>query len=123
MNQRLRRHGCVEQRVARSRHLPQPRPDRKNHIGILDALRQLWIDADADVAYVVRMAVIEQILKAKRARDRKIVGLGEAFEVVARSRCPTETTKNHYRPLCTSEQAAQRGDLRIARRAKHRLMA
>ena len=106
MDQRLRRHRCVEQRIARGRHLAQPRPDRENQIRILDALCKFRVDADAHVAYVVRMAVIEKILITKRARDRQVVCLREAFEVVARGRCPAKSAKNHDRPVCAAEQAA-----------------
>ena len=72
------RHGNVEQRIAAGGHLAHARADDEQQIGLRDALRQLRIDADADVAGIVGMQIVDDVLAAERAADRKAVGLGEA---------------------------------------------
>ena len=48
-------------------------------------MRELRIDADADVAGVVRMAVVEDVLEAEGAAHRQLPALGEALERQAES--------------------------------------
>ncbi len=67
----LRRSRRREQLVAAGRHLAEARADREHEVGAFDARRELGIDADADVAGVVRMAVVEHVLEAERAADRQ----------------------------------------------------
>ena len=69
VHEALRRPRRVEQRVAAGRHLAEARTDREHEIGVLDPLRELRVEADADVADVVRMAVVEDVLEAERAAD------------------------------------------------------
>src|SRR5919109_2064871 len=56
VHERLLRHRRHDERVAARRHLAKPRADYKQHVGLLHALGELRIDADADVADIVLAA-------------------------------------------------------------------
>src|SRR5260370_34740236 len=58
-----------EQLISTGRHLSQARTDRQHEIGLLDASSVLGVDRDADVADVLRMIIVEEILQAERAVD------------------------------------------------------
>ena len=105
VNQLLLRPRRFDQRVAAGRHLAQARADREDQVGIDDALGELRIDADAHVAGVVRMAVVEQVLEAKRTAHRQIPAFGKTLQRVAGFGVPA---------------AAARDDERALRRQQHR---
>jgi hypothetical protein len=71
----------VEQRVAGSRHLAKAGADDDQQVGVLHPRGELGIDADTDVARIIRMAVVEQVLAAERAADRQVRRLGEGADV------------------------------------------
>src|SRR3989440_9000910 len=88
MDQRLFGAWRLYQRVAAGHHLAEALSDNKQHIGFAHAAAELRIDADADIASVVRMAVIEEVLIAECASDGQCVGFGEACEIGAGSSAP-----------------------------------
>src|SRR5690606_5164795 len=71
----------VEQAVAAGRHLAQTRTDHQQEIAVLDPLKELWINANSDVAHIIGVAIVEAVLAAKDRCDRKIPGLDEALQV------------------------------------------
>lgn len=85
--------------------------------------RQLRIDADADVADVVRVGVVEQVLEAEGAAHRQVVGFGEALQVGAGLRVPAAAAQQDQRLFGAGEHGAQHVDLRRRRRGLHRLVA
>ena len=103
----LQRPRRLQQRVAAGRHLAQPRADRQDEIGVGDPLRELRIDADAHIAGVVRMPVVEQVLEAKRAAHGQVPAFGEALQCIAGGRVPAAAADNDERPLCGKEHRAQ----------------
>ena len=74
---------------------------------------ELRIDADADVAGVQRMAVVEGVLEAEGAADRQLPVLGEALQRRARLRRPAAAAGDDERPLGREQQLAQ-----LAQRAR-----
>ena len=80
VDQRLTRPRDVEQRVARGRHLAQPLADDEEHVRLAHARGERRVDADADVAGVVRVAMVEQVLPAESATDRPAPALRQRAE-------------------------------------------
>ena len=78
VDERLARFGNVDQRIARGRHLAEPSADEEEDIGLLHPLGERRVDADADVAGIVRMVVVEEHLAAEGAADRQVEAFGEA---------------------------------------------
>jgi hypothetical protein len=77
VHQPLRRHRSGNQPITAGRDLAETRAQHDQQIGSLDALGQFGIDTDADIARVVLMLVIEQILGAKLTTDRNLLRLDE----------------------------------------------
>ena len=96
----------LQQRIAAGRHLAEPGADGEDQIGFADAPRQLRIDADADIARIERMVVVEQVLEAKRAADRELPAFGEALERHARRRVPAAAADDREGPLGGHQQRA-----------------
>jgi hypothetical protein len=65
MHQRLLRAGNVEQRVTLARHLAHPSADQQQHVGILDARDDFRVGADAEIAGVTRMRLVEEMTAAE----------------------------------------------------------
>ena len=49
----------VKQRIAAGGHLIHATADDNDQIRFFDALREFWIDADADIAGVIGMRVVK----------------------------------------------------------------
>ena len=111
----------LEQRVAGGRHLAQPLADDEQHVGLTDARGERGADADAGVACVVGMAVVEQILIAEGAGDRQLVGLGESPQRGAGLSIPAAAADQHQRSRCRCEQRARRRDVRGRGRGADRI--
>ena len=109
MDQRLLRHrACRAACSRRSSSRPAARRRRAAGRRRLHALGELRVDADADIAGIVRMAVVEQVLAAEGAADRQVVGLGEARgcrRTASASQPPPP--RMHERPLGRGQQLAQ----------------
>jgi len=73
----LRRPRRRQQSVAAGGHLAQARADDQQQVGVLHPLRQFRIDPHGDVAGVIRVAVVEQILEAESAHRGQAVRLDE----------------------------------------------
>ena len=124
MDELLFRPRNVDQRVIDGGPFSQAWADREQQVGIADAAFERRIESDRDIADVIRMAVVEQILAAVGAADRQRVGLGDRLEVGASPRIPAAASHHHERPLGLREHVAQlvhvvgpgmRGDALVAR--------
>jgi hypothetical protein len=67
VDEALARHGRIEERVAARRHLAQARAHDEEHVGLAHALGEDRVDADAHVADVLRVAIVEKVLEAEGA--------------------------------------------------------
>jgi hypothetical protein len=99
VDQALGRHWRGQQRVAAGGHLAEARADGQDHIGFAHARRQFRIDADADVADVVGMCIVQQILEAEGARYRQVIGFGKALDIGAGLFIPAAAAQQHQRFL------------------------
>ena len=104
VDQRLLRHRRLEQCVAAGGHLAQPRADDQKHIGLLHALRELRVDADADIARVARAAIVEQVLATERSTDRQAGGFDPALQLQAGVAVPAPAPDQNERSLRLQEQ-------------------
>jgi hypothetical protein len=118
----LARHGRVDERVAARGHLAQARADGEQHVRGAHALAQDRVHAHADVAHVVLVAVVEEVLEAEGARDRQVVRLGEAADVRAGVRRPAAAAQHHERPLGARQQVPQALHFAFARIGVGRLV-
>ena len=82
MHERHLRPRNVEQRVALRRQFAHPPADQNDEVGGFDALDELRIRADAEIAGVARMQRIEQMQTAERRAHRQRVFLREARDAV-----------------------------------------
>src|SRR3546814_11261627 len=80
VHQPLARPRDVEQRVATGGHLAEPGADHDQQVAVAHPGGQLRVDADADMAGIVRVPVVEMVLAAERSTDRQRVRLGEPSE-------------------------------------------
>ena len=111
VDQRVRRLGGGEQRVAGRDHLAQAFADDEQDVRSAHARRQLRIHRDADFTGVVRMGVVDDVLVAKRAGDGQRIGLDEAPEVRAGGGSPSATAGDDQRCRRASQQLAQGSEL------------
>ena len=75
----------------------------------LDALDQLRVGAEPDIAGVAGVVVVEQVLAAEAAGRRQIVGLEEAGEVGDARGVPAAAAQDDERPLGLRQQPPQLG--------------
>jgi hypothetical protein len=108
MHHGLLRRGALEHRVARRSRFGETRTDDDHQIGLFGAIRQFRRHAEAELADVMRIAIVERILAAERGRDRQIVGVHEALERGARFGVPARAADHHQRTRRGVEQFAQR---------------
>src|SRR5262252_5488143 len=104
MHQLLDWYRRFDQLVATGRHLPESRADAKEQIGRLDVGRERRVNANADVARIIRVRIVEQILKAPCACDREVLQLDKALQVSAGTLLPTASAHDHEGPLRLAEQ-------------------
>ena len=71
-----------------------PAADEEEQIGLLDALGERRVDADADIAGIVRVVVVEEHLAAERAADGQVEALGEAAERGDRRLAPARAAED-----------------------------
>ena len=107
MDQRLLRTRRLEERVAAGRDLAEAAADREHEVGIAQAAGDRLVHGDAEHADVARRAVVDEVLAAKRARDRKLVRLAERLHVAARLGRPAALAHDDERALGSGEQLAQ----------------
>ena len=122
VHQALARHGCVEQRVAARRHFAEAWADGDDQVGIFHARGQFRVDADADIADVVRVGIVEQVLEAEGAGDGQVVAFRELLQVGAGLRRPGGAAQQHQRTLRFGQHAAQLLQLGIRWRRLHGLV-
>ena len=118
VHERLARIGRLEQRVPPRRHLAEAATEREHEVGVAQPPGERLVHRDAEHADVARRAVVDEVLAAKRARDRKLVRLAERLHVAARLRRPAALADDDERSLGGGEQLAQ--PLEILRREARR---
>ena len=84
---------------------------RSEQVRLPHALGQRRIDADADIAGIVGMLVVEQALAAPRAADGKLETLGEALQGGNRGFRPARAAGNHEGPFGAPQHLLQFGHL------------
>ena len=97
MHERRLRARNVEQRVALRRQLAEPPADDDDEIGGFDARQQFRIGADAEVAGVTGMGLVEQRAAAERRGDRQRVFLREPGQAIGRGLRPAAAAEQHDR--------------------------
>src|SRR5258708_13116927 len=98
VDERLPRDRNLGQLISAGRHLGQARTDREHEIGLLDASSELRVDRDAHVPDVLRMIIVEEILKAESAGDGKLPVFCKSSEFGAGLGGPTAAAENRDRP-------------------------
>ncbi len=112
-----------QQRIAIGGVFPQPRADRDNEVGALHALGQAGIDAQAEMAAIVVVAIVHQVLAAEAGDDRQGVALGKVGQGGATLLGPAGAADNQQRPFRRRQQAGQGLQVRRARRRQGRHVA
>ena len=115
MDERLLRTRDVEERVAGGRHLPEPRPDDKQHVRLAHTGSERRVDTDADVTRVHGRVVVECVLTPERRARRQRVVLEEHAQVVGGTRRPARAADDRERPLGRREQRGERLEIRRCR--------
>ncbi len=113
--------GHADERVSARRHLAEALAEHQQHVGIAHARRKLRVDADADVACVLRVPVVEEILVPERGCDRQAARLRKLRERIARRAIPAAAADDDERRPRAGKQRVRRGDGRRRRCADHRL--
>jgi hypothetical protein len=122
VDQRLLRLRNVEQRIAACRRFAEARAECEQHVRILDALRERRIDAEAHIARIVRMLVVERVLKAECEADGQLPVFDERAQVLACLRRPATAACDHHRLFRAFQQGTQTFDLLRRRRRSHALI-
>ena len=104
MDQRLVGVGALQQRIVRGGHFADAAADQQHQVGLLDAGGELRVDADADIAGVVRVQMIEQHLAAEGAADRQRPGFGELWNRPTASVVPARAAEDDEGPLGLGKQ-------------------
>ncbi len=115
VDERLRRVGCLEERVPARRHLTEPATDRKDEVGVAESARDRLVHRDAQHADVARRAVVDVVLAAEGHGDGKGVRLAERLHVAARLGRPAALTRDDERTLGCGEELAQASEVLHAR--------
>ena len=121
VHERLARSRRLEQRVPPGRHLAEPTADREHEVRVVQPRGDPLVHRHAEDADVARRAVVDEVLAAKRARDRERVRLAEGEDVAARLRRPAALADDDQRTLGGGEQLAHATELLRARRDARRL--
>ncbi len=112
----------LDERVGAGRHLAQARADHEQQIRAAHALGELGVDADADVADVMAVAVVEQVLEAERAGDREARAFRERLQVAAGFARPNRASQYRERAFRAREQASQLFQITGGRTRLHHLV-
>ena len=107
VHQSLGRSRRRQQRIRAGGDLAQAHADGQHQVGVAHAGGQLRIDADAHVAGVKRMAVVERVLETEAASHGQLPRLGEALQTAAAFRRPAGAADHDEGSLGAQEQAAQ----------------
>ena len=97
VHEALLRSRHVEVGVPAGRNVAEARPDCEDQIRVANARGQIGHDAQARIAGVERVAIVEEILTAIRARDRQIVLLCEFLNLRAARGVPQATAQDRDR--------------------------
>jgi hypothetical protein len=97
----------LEQGVTACGHLAQAHAHGQDQIGLADAAGQGGVDADAHVARVQRVVVVEGVLEAEPAAHGQLPVLGKALQRLCGLRRPAAAARDHERPLRGHQHGAQ----------------
>ncbi len=122
VHERLARIGDIDQRIARRRHFRETAAEHDQEIGVLHRVAELGIDADADIAGVIRMRMVEQHLAAEGDGNRQIPGFGEGLEGGDRGFGPARAAENDQRTLGLFQPRLEVSDLARRRMGGDRLI-
>ena len=106
-HERLAWPGCVEQRVAPRRHLPETAADGEHEIGVAQPRGERVVHRDAEDAHVRRRVVVHEVLAAERTRDRQVVRFAEREHALADLLRPAALADDDQRPLGGRQQFAE----------------
>ncbi|MCY1422029.1 hypothetical protein D9M71_376980 [compost metagenome] len=104
VDQRLPRGGDVQQAVAAAADFAQPAADHQQQVGLLHGRAQLRAGGQAEVAGVLRVAVVEQVLATERQGHRQALALGEGAHVGDRLGRPATAAEHQQRALGLFQQ-------------------
>jgi hypothetical protein len=122
VHQLLLRARRVQQRVAAGGHLAQAHTERDDQVGG-GCARQLRVDADAHVAGVVRVPVVEGVLEAEGAAHRQLPVLGKTLQRGAASASQPAAAGNDDGALRRQQHRAQVAQATWRGPGAHRLHA
>ena len=122
VDQALPRSRHLEEAVAAAGDLAQAGTHHQEQVGLLDPSGELGVGRDADVAGVVRMAVVEVVAAAERISDRQVEGLGEGPHIGGAGRAPPAAAEDREGPLGRAQHLAQAGHVVGSRMGPHRLV-
>ena len=115
--------GRLQQFVAAGRHLAEPHTERDHQVSIGDAPGQLGIDADADVAGIEWVPVVESVLKAPAAGHRQLPVFCETLQRRRGFGVPARAACDQHRALGGQQHRAQLAQAAGCRPGTHRLHA
>ena len=107
VHQLLQWFGRLQPAVAAGGHLTQTRSNGDDQIGLFEFALQLGVDANADVARVLRVEVVKGVLKTKGVAYRQLPVFGKTLQRLGRLRGPTAAAGDHKRPLRRQQHFTQ----------------
>ena len=69
-----------QQGVTAGGHFAQARTNGNDQIAVLDALRQFWVDANADISCIQGVKIVKCVLKTKRIANGQLPILSKALK-------------------------------------------
>src|SRR6266404_7061315 len=99
VDERLRRVGGLEGRVAARRDVAEPCPKREQDISVSQPRSERRIVADREDPGVARRGVVEVVLTAEGGRDREAGSLRPGLQTVGRLLAPAAAADDDERPL------------------------
>src|ERR1700691_1209040 len=94
----------IEQRIALRRQFAHAAANDNDEVGGLDALEQVRIGTDAEIARVAWMQRVEQMQAPECRGDRQAIFLHEAAKMVGGLLRPAAAADNEYRPASRAEE-------------------
>ncbi len=121
VDERLRRPGKAEQRVATGRDVPETATDGDEQIRLFDPARECGVHADRQVACVRIRRVVDVVLAAKRGRHRNLARLAERDDRSTRLRCPAALADDDERSLGRRQPLGEPAEIVVRRRRTRRV--
>ena len=96
--------GNVHQRIAGGGHFAETPANQQQHIRLFHAGGEGRIDADADIARIIRMQMVEQHLPTKGTADGQMPFFGKACDRMDRAFIPARAAEDHEGLFCALQQ-------------------